>query len=155
MRTSLGLGAHQDVAPLVGELDLVLSTSRTEGLPVAMIEAGAAGLPVAALDVGGVGEVVAHERTGWLADTTDDLAFGVDGLLGNPDERRAMGHRARLRVRDRYSALAHRIGRSAETRTARNGGQLPTPRSTRRLSGPDRAPSPPRSPQTPYSGQAR
>lgn len=97
------IGARSDVVEVFADLDLVLLTSRAEGLPVALIEAGAAGLPVVATDVGGVGEVVAHERTGFLGSSTDELAFALAALLDRPDERRAMGARARLRVAARHS----------------------------------------------------
>jgi glycosyltransferase involved in cell wall biosynthesis len=91
---------------LLADLDLVLLTSRSEGLPVALIEAAAAALPVVATDVGGVGELVAHERTGFLGKSADELAFGLDRLIGAPLERAAMGRRARLRVAGRHSAVA-------------------------------------------------
>jgi glycosyltransferase involved in cell wall biosynthesis len=104
-------GARSDVVEIFAELDVVLLTSRTEGLPVALIEAGAAGLPVVATDVGGVGEVVAHERTGFLGAGADELAFARATLLDRPEERRAMGARARLRVAARPSpeVLASRL----------------------------------------------
>ena len=91
---------------MLADLDLVLLTSRAEGLPVALIEAGAAALPAVAMDVGGVSEVVAHERTGLVGSSADELAFHVDRLLQSPGERATLGRRARLRVADRYSAAA-------------------------------------------------
>ncbi len=105
------LGAVEDVVPVLGALDALLSTSRTEGLPVALIEAGAAGLPVVATPVGGVPEVVADERTGYLGETVDELAYGLDKLLADRAEAIAMGARARLRVPARHGAdrLADRL----------------------------------------------
>lgn len=106
------LGAVEDMPPVLADLDAVLLTSRSEGLPVSLIEAAAAALPVVAADVGGVGELVAHERTGFLAPGDEELAFGLDQLLGDPELRIACGERARLRVRDRHgaAALADRLG---------------------------------------------
>ena len=105
------LGARADVAALLAELDGVLLTSRAEGMPVALIEAGAAGLPVVATAVGGVGELVVHERTGLLGASVEELAFGLAKLLDDPLEARAMGARARLRVGRTHSAegLAARL----------------------------------------------
>ena len=97
------IGARLDVRELLPELDAVLLTSRTEGMPVALIEAAAAGLPVVATEVGGVPELVAHERTGFLGDSVDALAFGVSQLAGDRQAARAMGQRARLRVANRHS----------------------------------------------------
>ncbi len=104
------LGARADMPAVLGALDALLLTSRSEGMPVALIEAAAAGLPVVARAVGCVPELVAHERTGWLGTSTEDLAFGLAKLLGDPRAARAMGARARLRV-----AKAH----AAETLAAR------------------------------------
>ncbi len=100
------LGAREDMLEVLGDLDGVLLTSRTEGMPVALIEAGAAGLPVVAMNVGGVEELVAHERTGFLGEDTDELAFGLDQLLSDPVRGREMGRRARVRMGDKHSARA-------------------------------------------------
>jgi glycosyltransferase involved in cell wall biosynthesis len=100
------LGALEDMVPVLAEFDAVLLASRTEGLPIALVEAAAAGLPVVARDVGGVGEVVAHERTGFLGKETDELAFFIAQLLDDPSLGLAMGKRARLRVASRHSAAA-------------------------------------------------
>lgn len=105
------LGAREAMAPVLADLDAVLLSSRSEGMPVSLIEAAAAGLPVVATDVGGVGELVAHERTGFLAQDADELAFGLARLLDDRALGRAMGARARLRVARRHSAeaLAERL----------------------------------------------
>lgn len=105
------LGAVDDVAPLYGDLFAVLLTSRSEGMPVSLIEAGAAGLPVVATRVGGVDELVADERTGYLGGSVDELAFGLARLLDDEPQARAMGQRARIRVESRHSGpmLAQRL----------------------------------------------
>lgn len=100
------LGAMADMPAVLSDLDVVLLTSRAEGLPVALIEAAAAGVPVVAADVGGVAEVVAHERTGFLGADADELAFGLARLLDDPELRAACGRRGRLRVAERHSAAA-------------------------------------------------
>src|SRR6185295_14909774 len=100
------LGAQNKMHEVLRDLDIVLSTSRTEGMPVALIEAGAAGLPVVATRVGGVPELVAEERTGFLGETVDELGFGLAKLLENPLMRTHFGQRARLRFEKRHSAPA-------------------------------------------------
>ncbi len=99
------LGNEPDMPAVLRALDVVLCTSRSEGMPVALIEAAAAGIPAVATDVGGVGELVAHERTGWLGRSVEELAFALAHLLESPAERRAAGQRARLRVSARHSAV--------------------------------------------------
>ncbi len=105
------LGARADMPVVLGALDALLLTSRSEGMPVALIEAAAAGLAVVARAVGGVGELVVHERTGWLGTSDEELAFGLAKLLDDPREARAMGARARLRVARTHAAetLAARL----------------------------------------------
>ncbi len=100
------LGARAEMPELLADLDAVLLCSRSEGLPIALIEAGAAGKPVVATGVGGVPELVAHERTGFLGATQDELAFGLAQLLENRALGPAMGQRARLRIEKRHSAAA-------------------------------------------------
>jgi glycosyltransferase involved in cell wall biosynthesis len=107
------LGAVEDLAPVLADLEALLSTSRAEGLPVALIEAAAAGLPAVATRVGGVPELVADERTGYLGESVDELAYGLARLLEDPAGARAMGRRARIRAQARHSAagLADRLER--------------------------------------------
>lgn len=105
------VGARADMVGVLSDLDAVLLTSRSEGMPIALIEAAAAGRPAVAMDVGGVGEIVAHERTGFLGGDQDELAFGLDQLLLQPGLALAMGQRARTRVATRHGAarLATRL----------------------------------------------
>jgi glycosyltransferase involved in cell wall biosynthesis len=107
------VGAHSDMPAVLADLDLVLLTSRSEGLPVALVEAAAAGKPVVATPVGGVPELVAHERTGWLGADVDELAFGLAQYLEQPQLVAGLAVRARLRVQERHSAeaLAGRLER--------------------------------------------
>ncbi len=105
------VGVRHDMPAVLADLDAVLLTSRSEGLPVALVEAAAAALPVVATPVGGVSEVVAHERTGWLGADATELAYHLDALLGDAKLRAATGQRARMRVRERFGAerLADRL----------------------------------------------
>ena len=59
-------GWWADVPSALADLDVVVLSSRSEGTPVALIEALAAARPVVATDVGGVRHVVQDGETGWL-----------------------------------------------------------------------------------------
>ena len=100
------LGAVPDVGPVHEAMDVLLSTSFTEGMPVAMIEAAASGRPVVSTAVGGVPELVQNGVTGLLAVDRDGLAAAIAGIFGDPREASAMGSRARTRVQERHSAQA-------------------------------------------------
>ncbi len=64
----MGHLSKAEVAQLLDstDLDLLVNTSETEGLPVSMMEAFARGLPVLAPAIGGIPELVDHGRNGWL-----------------------------------------------------------------------------------------
>lgn len=75
-------------------VDLFVSVSASEGLPVSMMEAMSYGVPVAATAVGGVPEIVEPGRNGylWDADTTpDQIADTLRAFFALPDaEKTAM-----------------------------------------------------------------
>jgi glycosyltransferase involved in cell wall biosynthesis len=99
------LGWVMDLPALYAALDVVVLTSRNEGTPVAMIEAGAARTPVVATRVGGVADVVRDGKTGLLVPPGDPgaVAAGVSALLDDPDRARAFGAAARQEVHDRFT----------------------------------------------------
>ena len=76
-------GWRRDVPRAMGCFDLLLLTSRWEGLPRVMLEAAAAGLPIVATNVGGVEEAVVHRDRVRLYGAGDiaGLAEGVAALL--------------------------------------------------------------------------
>lgn len=100
------LGALQDVQPVHEALDVLLSTSFAEGMPVAMIEAGAAARPVVSTAVGGVPELVRSGITGLFGVDRAGLAAALASLVGDADRRVEMGRAARERVRSEHSAQA-------------------------------------------------
>ena len=93
-----------DVAAVYRDIDVAVLSSRNEGTPVALIEAGASGRPSVATDVGGVRAVVEDGVTGYLVPPaeTEVLARRVEALLGDPQLRRRMGMAGRERVRHRF-----------------------------------------------------
>jgi len=100
------LGWATDLPLLYGALDVVVLTSRNEGTPVALIEAGAAGRPVVATDVGGVAEVVRDGTSGFVVPPGDAaaLAARVARILDEPEAARAMGLAGRAWVRARFGS---------------------------------------------------
>jgi glycosyltransferase involved in cell wall biosynthesis len=99
------LGRRDDVPRLLGAADVALLTSRSEGIPLSIIEAMAAGLPVVATRVGGIPEVVEENRTGLLvaAEADDELAGQIARLAASPVLRQELGHQGRQRAFDRFS----------------------------------------------------
>jgi len=86
------LGTRDDVPELLPAFDVFLITSRSEGLPRAMLEALATYVPVVATDVGGISELVDGNRNGILCreGDQDGLARSVLKLLRNPDLKESL-----------------------------------------------------------------
>jgi glycosyltransferase involved in cell wall biosynthesis len=98
-------GTQNDMPRVFNELDVVVSSSHSEAMPLAVMEAMASGLPVVACKVGGIADLVAHGVTGWLVDAgdCDALATRVVELLDDDVGCRAMAHAARERAVARLS----------------------------------------------------
>jgi glycosyltransferase involved in cell wall biosynthesis len=99
------LGVRNDVPMLMNAADGYVMSSAWEGMPMVLLEAGAAGLPIVATAVGGNREVVLDDRTGFLVPPRDPeaLAAAMLRLGGLPEaERRAMGERGHEHIRASY-----------------------------------------------------
>jgi glycosyltransferase involved in cell wall biosynthesis len=94
------LGEIHDIGRLLADADVFALASRSEGLPMSIIEAMAAGLPVVASAVGGIPELVEDGRTGLLVAPGDAAAFGraLEALAGDAELRRRLGTAARRRA---------------------------------------------------------
>jgi glycosyltransferase involved in cell wall biosynthesis len=69
------LGARRDVARLLAALDVFALSSRTEGMPLALLEAMSVGLPIVATAVGGVPDVLRDGVSAKLVPSEDDVAL--------------------------------------------------------------------------------
>jgi tetratricopeptide (TPR) repeat protein/glycosyltransferase involved in cell wall biosynthesis len=97
-------GAQSNIGAWYRMMDVVMLTSRHEGLPNVLLEAQSLGVPVVAPDVGGMSEVVDQGVTGWTIRNADaaSLAERVLHCLTDLDWRRdAVEHAPRF-VRDRF-----------------------------------------------------
>lgn len=103
-------GFRNDVERLLPELDVLVMSSRTEGLGTSILDAFAAGVPVVATAAGGIPEVVENERTGLLRPVGDaaGLAAGVEQVLtdGQLRERLVQGAREKLKQFTRQAMAA-------------------------------------------------
>ncbi len=100
------LGRREDMARVYASLDVMVSASRQEGLPMAILEGMASGRAMVATAVGEVPKLVVDGRTGVLvaAEDVEALAAGIAGLLRDPERRARLGAAAREMVREEYSA---------------------------------------------------
>lgn len=94
------LGERSDVHALLRDVGFYVSSSRTEGISLTLLEAMAAGLPVLATRVGGNAEVVEDGVTGRLvpAENPQALADGIVAMCHDRADWTAMGQIGRARI---------------------------------------------------------
>lgn len=106
------LGHRDDVADVLGAIDVLVMPSRHEGLPMVLLEAMAAGRPVVAAAVGGIPEVVTNGASALLVPpgSVEALAGATRSLLTDPRLADALARTAQTVVR-RYTAerMAERV----------------------------------------------
>lgn len=100
------LGRQEDMPAFLQSLTVLVSASRQEGLPIALLEGMASGLPVVATKVGEVPRVVQSGETGTLVETEDPeaLATAILELLADPPKLARMGEAGRKHVIEHFSA---------------------------------------------------
>ena len=94
------LGQRRDVRELLADSDVFVLASRSEALPISILEAMAAGVPVVASAVGGVAELVVDGVTGFIVPPGDPdaLSDALARLLADSRLRRQMGAAGRARA---------------------------------------------------------
>lgn len=93
-----------DTAQFLGSLDVFVLSSKSEGLPVSLLEAMAAGRPVIGTPVGAIPEVIQGGRCGWVAEASTPEALR-DMLVAATDatNRPELAQRARRHVLAEYT----------------------------------------------------
>jgi glycosyltransferase involved in cell wall biosynthesis len=100
------LGRRDDMPAVYASLDLLVSSSRREGLPMAILEGMASRLPVVATAVGGVPTIILDGKTGVLVPSGEPIpiAAAIVDLLRSVADRERLGAAARRLVEDEFSA---------------------------------------------------
>lgn len=117
---------HGEVARHLGQADVCILTSFSEGVPVSLMEAMARGVVAVGPRVTGVMELISEGETGMLADPHDpgEFAAVLEQLARSPEIRSKLIAAARERVEAEYDmtrnseALAARFARFLEDRGA-------------------------------------
>lgn len=94
------LGSHADAESLLPAADVVVSSSRSEGLPQVILHALSLGLPVVATAVGGTLALIRSEENGLLVPSEDPtaLAEALRRVLADPGLAAKFGNTARAEL---------------------------------------------------------
>jgi glycosyltransferase involved in cell wall biosynthesis len=89
-------GQQLDVAPFFSAADAFIMSSKSEGLPMSLLQAFSIGLPAIVTEVGGMAEVVRLARAGLTIPPADPaaMAAAITSLARNDGERRQFSKNA-------------------------------------------------------------
>lgn len=107
IRDSVSLaGRREDIPSVFASFDIAVSSSRQEGLPMAILEGMASGLPWIATAVGDVPTVILDDVTGVLVRPNDieSLSSALIALLQDVEKRNRLGSEAHMLVEKQFSA---------------------------------------------------
>jgi len=98
-------GTVSDPSELLARSQVLVLTSRYEGLPMSILEGMSLGLPTIATDVGGVRELIKDGETGYLVrkENIESVRSALQRMLVDPGLRRAFGRAAKDRCRQHFS----------------------------------------------------
>jgi glycosyltransferase involved in cell wall biosynthesis len=102
------VAAQADVTPWLFKCHIGVLSSRSEGLPVALLEYGLAGMAVVCTKVGACGEVLGGGKYGLLAPPGNSLAFGkaLEKLYRDAALRQQLGAALSAHIQAQYSPEA-------------------------------------------------
>ncbi len=101
-------GARLDVPDMMAAFDIFALSSKSEGLPVSILEAMSAGKPIVSTNVGGIPEVITDRNEALLMEPGDpqSLATAISELVADPQLAADLGRRASQLVAEQYSITA-------------------------------------------------
>jgi glycosyltransferase involved in cell wall biosynthesis len=111
----LGYYNHHKVLDVLMASDVFVMTSRSEGVPYALLEAAALGLPILATHCGGIPEVLTDQMDALLVPVGDisSITSGLVHLAENKNFSSELGRNARTKIKREF-------GLSAQIQATRN-----------------------------------
>lgn len=99
------LGECRNVNDYLQAADIFLLITKSEGLPISIIEAMSAQLAIIASNVGGIKELIDHDETGILVNRNDTEAISnaITHLLTDPSVRERLGAEARKKYLNEFT----------------------------------------------------
>lgn len=101
-------GSCPDTSAILEHCDIGVLSSKSEGLPLAILEYGLASLPTIATSVGQCKEVIINEQTGLLVPSENPNALGeaLESYINNSSKRELLGHSLHLHIDKNFSKKA-------------------------------------------------
>lgn len=101
-------GSCPDVSAILAQCNIGVLSSKSEGLPIALLEYGLAELAVIATDVGDCKLVVSNANEGLLVkpQNSSDFKKAIEFYINNPEKAKLAGQQLRLKVNANFSKEA-------------------------------------------------
>lgn len=101
-------GQQLDVTPFFSAANAFIMSSRSEGLPISLLQAFSLGLPAIVTDVGGMAEVVRMAKAGFIVPPADSaaMAAAILRMARNLEEREQFSKNAEAQFNARFSLRA-------------------------------------------------
>lgn len=95
-------GFRNNLPEIYPNIDVLLFTSKTEGLGTTILDAFASNVPVVATKAGGIPEMVVHKQTGMLAEigNSKDLSAHVQNVLNDQSLRQQLIENAQIKCQE-------------------------------------------------------
>lgn len=95
-------GTKKNVEDYLRQSDIYVSSSRTEGLPLSILEAMACGLPIVATNAGGTRDIVVDGENGFLIQVDDECALKkrLMDLIKNEEKRESFSKKSREKAEE-------------------------------------------------------
>lgn len=99
-------GSRQDINHIMSQCEIAVLSSKSEGLPLALLEYGLAGLAVVSTDVGDCKTVIDHKVSGLISNPNNskDLGNFLIELIENKALRQQLSDNLRFNIEKSYSS---------------------------------------------------
>jgi glycosyltransferase involved in cell wall biosynthesis len=101
-------GLRNDIEKILIASDVYCQTSRSEGIPLSMMEACMAQIPIVATNVGGVCEVAEHNTNALLSSNEDykSIAINLKKLIDSVSIRKTMGKEGKRIASEKFDVAS-------------------------------------------------
>ncbi|UGA57721.1 glycosyltransferase family 4 protein [Vibrio sp. VB16] len=100
-------GHIDDMNSVWSDIDVLIITSRFEGLPMAALEAMSRGIPVISTNVGALDSLIISNENGWIGNDMTELSHALNiWLLASEPTKSAIRTKARQTIERRFSLQA-------------------------------------------------